>query len=380
MGAKFFFMATVERGLEDFCMSDLVKNFGVVPENIRRAGKIFFWGEEDKIYLINFLARSINRLYIILKQTMFDTLSDIVKAVKGIEWNKYIRRGQTFAIKAKRTGKHNFTSIDIAREVGSAIRETMMSICGEKPRVNLKNPDVSVLVEVSYNNLIIGIDTTGRSLHMRGYRVFSHPFAIKTTIAYAMIVMSEWNRNLSLLDPTCGGATIPIEAVLYTKKIPHLTFRNDFAFKRLLFLDKSIEKSIRKKVLEEIRWDLELEIFAIDKNKKFLEGAKRNIEKSNTARNIRLIHGDATRLHEIFEPGGIDTVVHNPPYHGFSLRELYTKILESELKIVRKGGKIVVITPKRWFWKILEDYGLKYEYVPIIREQNYVTYINIIRL
>ncbi len=380
MDSKILFMATVERGLEDFCMDDLARNFGVIPEHIRRPGKIFFWGAEETIYLINFLARSINRLYIVLEQTTFETLRDIVRTVREIEWDRYIGQGQTFAVRANRIGKHNFTSIDMARETGSAIIEAVASGSSKRPKVNLNNPDVRILIEASHNNLLIGIDTTGRSLHMRGYRVFSHPYALKTTIAYSMVIMSNWDKDFSLLDPTCGGATIPIEAALYAKRTPHFIFRDDFAFRKLRFLDKNVERDIHEEILGNIQREMRLRIFAIDKNRSFLEGARRNLKKSNTAGDIKLIHGDATRLHKIFEPESIDAIVHNPPYHGTGLKELYRKILESELRVIRRGGRIVIITPKRWFWKILDDYGLGYRRIPIIRERNYLTYINIIQL
>ena len=380
MNSKILFMATVERGLENFCLDDLAKNFNVISEHRVKPGKIFFYGPEEVIYFINFTARSINRLYIVLERTEAKTLSDIARIIRGIEWDRYIASGQTFAIRANRIGEHSFTSMDIAREAGSAIIETITKRRRERPKVNLGNPDVRVLVELSHSTLLIGIDTTGRSLHMRGYREFSHPYALKTTIAYSMIVMSGWNHSKILLDPTCGGATIPIEAALYAKRIPHFLFREDFAFKRLKFLSKETEMEAREKILRGIRENLELRIYALDRSTHFLEGAKRNLEKSYTIKDIKLIRGDARRLHEIFGEEQIDIIVHNPPYHGSGLRALYEKILESELRVIRRGGRIAIITPKRWFWEILEEYGLKYRKIPVIRERNYITYINIIYL
>ncbi len=375
---RYSFFVTVERGLEDLAIRDLSSRFDVRPKyEKKRVGKVFLVGDEDAIFRINFCSRIVNRLVLIIGETNVESLSEIEEYAKGIDWTTYIGTDQTFGLSVNRVGNHNFTSMDVARIVGSTILGYFRSSLGTTPRVNLSNPDVRIIIDIFGRELIVGIDTTGRSLHIRGYRVFSHPKALKTTMAYAMILLSGWKKNECLLDPTCGGGTIPIEAALYGRNIPICLFRDDYAFYRLRFLDIDRALELREHILGEIDRDLELRIYGLDINSTYLDGAKRNATRAGVGDTIRFIRGDATRLLDIFGPDSIDRVVFNPPYRPRERGEFYRKVILNAISVVRDGGRVVFISSFPRLERILRNLGVSFSSV-VIRRDSIVSRIYII--
>jgi len=352
--SEYTFYVTVERGAEDLVAKDLLENFRGI-EILREKefrGKVFFRGREEHIFLMNFSARSINRLILVLLHTRnIGSLNLIYKHIKEIEWSSYIDAEQTFAVKATRVGSHNFTSLDIARVSGSAIIEAFQEETGRRLRVNLSKPDVVVHVEMINDHLLVGIDTTGPSLHMRRYRVYNHPMPLKTTLAYLLVRLSGWNPNEEkLLDPMCGGGTIPIEAALWARNIPINRFRkNEYLFYNLKFLHLEKAEKIAKQLLsKETR--KELHLLGMDISEEHIKGARMNAKNALVADTIIFTQGDARLLDKQFSSESINVIVTNPPYNlrpRLKLYDLYEKFLAAAWKILADRGRMVIITSER---------------------------------
>jgi len=339
---------TTERGIEDIVAQDLKLSFNVDAKLLGFRGKVFTQGDEDLIFMLNFAARSINRVVILLAKCEVGALTEIRDIVNDIDWSLYINRKQTFAVRAERVGKHNFTSMDIAREVGATVIENCERSYKEKLKVNLKKPDVIIIAELINSKFLLGIDTTGASLHMRRYRVYNHPMPLRTTIAYLLVRLSNWEGSGILLDPMCGGGTIPIEASLYARKIPIVNFRkSEYAFYKLRFLDLEKASKIQNKLLNDAQWNLKLNVYGMDINKKHIKGAKMNAKSAGVDDTITFFHGDARRLSEYFPDESIDAIISNPPYKlpdKDKLSRLYHKFLININKKLRSGGRAVIIT------------------------------------
>ncbi len=326
------FYATMPPGIEDIAAEEIEHIGGKVVEVRKSKGRVFFKGGETLIPKLNFFARCIERVVVLLKVGEFEKLYDIYKAIKDLDFS--FLKGKSFAVRSLRIGEHDFTSIDIARVVGQAVIDSFMESYGERLKVNLDEPDVIIRVDVIGKEFIVGVDTTGdNALHKRWWRVYNHPAHLNSTIACAMIRLAEWNTEKNLIDPMCGSGTIPIEAALIGRDIPPGKNR-DFAYFKL----------IGKIIPEYHEKGISMELYGIEKFKKHVLGAIKNAENAGVIDTIRFKVGDATKLSGVY-----DCIVTNPPY-GLRIaskrviEELYTGFLRCARDCMHSKSKIVVIT------------------------------------
>ncbi len=364
--------ATTERGIEDLVIEDLKKEFGIQAKFIGLRGKVFFKEDHERIFWLNFLARSINRVILLLGLEEVETLQDIKRVVNSIDWGEFIFPEQSFAVRAERVGKHDFTSLDIAREVGATIIDNVKETRGMKPRVNLNSPDVIVSTELIHNRFIIGIDTTGLSLHIRRYRTYNHPMPLRTTLAYILVKVSQWQDTEILLDPTCGGGTIPIEAALYARKIPSVKFRKEeYALFRLKFFDTEEIEKVWEKALNEMDLAKKLNLHGLDINPRHVKGALKNAMSAGVSDTIKFQVGDAEKLLDSFEEETVNVIVSNPPYklpNKRRLSKLYHNLIKNALKVLTEGGRCAIITSEIGLTKrILEAMGIEFVMRKIFR-------------
>lgn len=343
MKARLF--ATVPMGIEDVSSKEIEEILGcrAVPD----ISKIFFEADLKKaVYCLNLKARTLHKVLIQLCRGSFEQLNDIYKLVESVDYTPFIGKNQSFAVRSERVGIHNFTSIDVSRTVGQAIIDSYQKSIRKKLQVNLENPDVEIHALVRENEFLLGINTTGKSLHKRGYRVYEHPAALKPTIAAAMLKISGWTPRRSLIDPMCGGATIPIEAAFIAHNIAPNRYRTDFAFlKHKMFKVEEFEE-FRKRTLEKERIN-GFEIYGMEKFQKHLGGGIKNAEKAGVRGAINFKIGDAT-IKTDYPYNTLEFIVTNPPYGvrmipDERLLHLYEKLLET-LKDIAPGSTLVLIT------------------------------------
>jgi len=342
MGMEFF--ATTVQGIEDIAGEEVETLLGcrATPD----VGKVFFTADLDAAYHLNLGARTLHKVMIQLCRSDFEGLEDIYRAAKGIDYAWIIGGDQAFAVRSERVGVHDFTSVDVSRVVGQAIIDAYREETGRRLKVDLDAPDVEVHCLVRGGELLMGVNTTGRSLHRRGYRVYEHPAALKPTIASAMLRIGGWRGSEALIDPMCGGATIPIEAALQARGVaPNLT-REDFALLNLKLFDEEKLEEARERCRDRERSDA-LEIHAMEKFRRHLEGGMRNAEKAGVLDTIQFKLGDATRSSH-YPRGPLDLVVVNPPYGvrmtpPESLGRLYAGLLGA-LREAAEGAILVLIT------------------------------------
>lgn len=332
-------MATLPPGLEEEACREL-RGFDVKVTEVRRLrGRIFFECPEPEVVRLNYWARCLERIIIVLLRCEVEGLEEVYKRIRSLEFSCWIDRGQSFAVRASRVGSHPYTSMDIAREAGRAVIDSYLASRGVRLRVNLDEPDVVVRVYQVKNELVVGIDTTGDwALHKRGYRVYDHPAALNPCIASAMIVASGWRTRYSLIDPMCGGGTIPIEAALKGLNIPPARFRRKpLALSNL----KTFQTYLEAFPAEMSHSDsLTLEIYGLDISPKHLAGAVQNSKAAGVDGVIRFLVGDATRLEKVFDRS-FDYAIVNPPYGLRSsspraLRRLYHGLASSMARLLEK--------------------------------------------
>ncbi len=326
-------------------------------------GKVFFTAPEEFIYKGNFMLRTINRLFILLVRDRFNDLKDLRRLASSIDYTEFIDPKSSFAVRADRVGKHDFTSIDVKREVGAGIIESYKESTGIRLKVNLDNPDVEVYALVRDSEFVLGINTTGTSLHRRGYRVYNHPAALKTTLAAALVILTEISDDEPFLDPMCGGGTIAIEAVHKVRKYPIILFRYDYAFRKLRIYDPIAESLVEEELLSNVRLS-KSPTYCVDISDKHLEGARANALAGRVYDVMRFIRGDSThsRTYELIkgEVGSVKHVALNPPYgmRFHNPRKIpmfykeFLRVVSSELS----GANVALITAavKAMEWAVNE--------------------------
>ncbi|MCD6402754.1 MAG: class I SAM-dependent RNA methyltransferase [Candidatus Aenigmarchaeota archaeon] len=345
---EFEFIATCTRGLERVTIEEIKELIGSTAR-IEREGAVRFKSKLAAVYTLNYVARSIHRVILLLHSSKFQTLEDIYAKTKRIDFSEWINDDQTFAIRAQRMGNHQFTSVDVARVAGQAVIDSFLESEGKRLKVDLNEPDIIIRVYVKDDSLLIGLDTTGdESLHKRGYRVYQHPAPLKPTIAYCLVRVSKWKENESLLDPMCGSGTIPIEAARFAYNIPANILRKEFAFQKLkIFSDEEFER-VKKKFDQKIK-PKRLEVFGCDLFEKHVEGAKTNTEKALV--DVNFFRCDATKISLDY-----DVIVTNPPYGlRIASKRVIHKLYEGFGKNVETGDwkRLVVMTAER---KLLEKH------------------------
>jgi len=355
------FFATVPCGIEDIASEEVYELIGcrAKPD----VGRIFFEASLESIFLLNLKASTLNKIMIQMCHGIFSELKDIYRMVKDVDYGWIIDANQPFAVRSERVGIHNFTSMDVSRIVGQAIIDSYSEAYGKRLPVNLDEPEVEFYALVRDQEFLLGVNTTGNSLHRRGYRAYMHPASLKSTLASAMLRLSGWKPEKSILDPMCGGGTIPIEAAFKAANIPPGHLRSDFAFLKLKFIDENDFWTLRNRLLAEMRCEAPAGIYGMEKFKRHLEGAILNSEKAGVRELIEFKLGDATNSSD-YPDGEIGYVVVNPPYGirmvpGGSPRALYKRFLKALRERVEDAILILITAAHKRFVEAAEENGIE---------------------
>ncbi|MCS7385944.1 MAG: class I SAM-dependent RNA methyltransferase [archaeon GB-1867-005] len=306
-------------GIEDIALEEVSNLLTISEARIKPLGvqgRLIVECTENGDYassLLNSKSRLLHRVSILLSTSKISRrtagLNDIYDCIlkSGIE--EYLNPHISFAVRAERLGSHEYTSMDIARIAGKAVKD-LFSSGSQSPPVNLDNPAVIVRVDVVGEVCFVSICTTGdQSLHRRGYRVYDHPAALKPTIAYAMSMMSQLFKGCIVVDPMCGGGTIPIECC---------------------FINSSCE------------------IYGMDISPKHVKGAKLNALAAGVHDKVCFKVGDARRINEELN-FDIDRIISNLPYgirtgRRSIIKSLYREFLSSARETLKDNGLITLLS------------------------------------
>ncbi len=329
---------TTNPGIEDIAADEIsAKLRAVIIEAEPRRGRVIADVPDEKLYRLTTL-RSIHRARILLGETSVcpskECLNSIREFIASLPLHEYVTPHTSFAVRAERVGEHEYTSLDVARVSGDAVISVVKSVYGKRPPVDLDHPDVIVAVDVMFDRVFVSIELGGDlSWHRRGYRVYEHPAALKPTIAHAMIVLSGMRDSETILDPMCGGGTIPIEALL---------------------------------VFEDARG------ICSDFNPRHVRGAKMNALAARVANRLEARVHDARRIDELVRR--VDRIVLNPPYgirlgNPRDIRVLYKRFLESVSRVDFES--LVMITTEHEFVKqVIGRIGLNVVHERIVAHGN----------
>lgn len=212
-------LATTTPGLEAVAASEVAELVGSDGERSAR-GRLRFETDPEGLARLNLYARTLNRTNVVLHESRFDSLDDVGRVVESLDWARYLRDGQAFAVRATRHGDHEFGSPDVARVVGQAVVDGYRDATGHRLPVDLDDPDVELRAFVRDDRFLLAVDATGPSLHARPWRTGDHGAAVRPTTAAALVRLAGHEPHETLSDPMAGSGTIPVEAALAARGRP----------------------------------------------------------------------------------------------------------------------------------------------------------------
>lgn len=305
-------IATCAFGLEKLVENELRKNglWTIKKED----GRVTFQGDEAAIIRANLWLRCAERIQIKMAEFKATTFDELFDQVNSLEWEKYIGRDDAFPNHAKSTKSilHSEPAIQ------SIVKKAMVKRLQQKHKTEIlpENSGITydIFIKANKDQFFISIDTSGDSLHKRGYRQRANLAPIKETLAAAMIQLSDWNPSRTLIDPFCGSGTIAIEAAMVAFNIAPGINRN-FAFQKWPWIDQKIFEDEIKKARSAIKnsedLDQKLSIYCFDIDPGTLKIAEENAKQAGF-KNIHFKRSDFNDLD--FSKFENCTFITNPPY------------------------------------------------------------------
>ncbi len=231
-----------------------------------------------------------------------------------IDWSQYIRPDQTFAITAV-VNKSSFEhSLFVAQLAKDAIVDQFRNRTGERPSVDVKNPDIRLHLHMLENEVLFSLDASGDSLHRRGYRQQTNAAPLNEVLAAGLLLLTGWDGKKPLIDPMCGSGTILTEAALIAQRIaPGLYHQHKFAFENWPDFDLALWESVRLDARNARIEEPQAYLAGSDLSAEFIELARQNVEAAGLEDYIRLSVRDVkdAKAPAKEEPG---IVIMNPPY------------------------------------------------------------------
>lgn len=287
---------------------------------------VSFSASLSDLYKMNLASKTALRILKPIKSFNAKSPEQLYRKSQEINWLKYIDTESTFAIDSA-VHSLNFThSKYAALKLKDAIVDQIRDIKGKRPNVDIKDPDIRINLHIENDKCTISLDSSGESLHKRGYRISGFEAPLNEVLAAGLVLLSGWNKISTFIDPMCGSGTIAIEAALSAaNKAPNLN-RERFGFMSWDNYDSKLFNKVKTELVKgEIKTNTK--IYASDKSEKTINHAKKTIQRAGLINEIDLNISDFEKIENKFNVG---TIIMNPPYderiREKDIAELYKKI------------------------------------------------------
>lgn len=225
---EFELIAKTFQGLEEVLAQELIE-LGANNVAIGRR-MVSFTGDKAMMYRANFCLRTAIRILMPVKHFKAKDADEVYAAVRSIDWSKYLDTNTTFAVDSVVFSTEFRHSKFVAYKVKDAIVDYFRDTTGERPNIRITNPDVKLNIHIADEDCTLSLDSSGESLHIRGYRVGSVEAPINEVLAAGLIKLTGWKYDTDFIDPFCGSGTLLIEAALMARNIYPGVFRKEFGF------------------------------------------------------------------------------------------------------------------------------------------------------
>ena len=304
---SFEMIAKTFQGLEEILAQELTA-LGANDIEIGRR-MVSFSGDKEMMYKANFCLRTAIRILKPIKNFTAKNADEVYEQIKAIRWEDILDVNKTFAIDAVVFSEEFRHSKFVSYKVKDAIVDYFRENFGKRPSVRINKPDVLLNIHISQTTCTLSLDSSGESLHRRGYRQEAVEAPLNEVLAAGMILMTGWNGECDLIDPMCGSGTIPIEAALIARNIAPGVFRKEFAFEKWNDFDQKLFDKIYNDDSQER--DFCHKIYGYDNNPQAYEIAKHNIKAAGASKDITL---KLQPFQQFEQPAEKAIIITNPPY------------------------------------------------------------------
>ena len=317
---------------------------------------IYFDADRETLYRINYTSRLISRVLAPLVWFRCHTTDQLHKKAMQIKWTDFISPKNTFAIFSNVSNSKIRNSKYAALRLKDGIVDSFREASGERPNIDTRDPDIWLNLHIDNNEALISLDTSGGSLHRRGYRLDAIEAPMQETVAAAIIRYSEWDGSVPLYDPMCGSGTLLAEALMHYCAMPSAILRRHFGFEHLPDFNRAAWTKVKKELNAGIRKLPNGLISGSDLSSNAVKIAVGNLGELKYGNNVKLKTVDFNRARGL--ENGI--IVTNPPY-GIRMGkkeklDLFYKSLGDFLKQKCKGSTAYIYFGEREFIKKI---GLK---------------------
>lgn len=298
-------------GLEETLAAELQRLGAKNVEIHNRA--VSFEGDKGFMYKANLCLRTALRILVPIETLTVHNEKTLYSAIQSINWENYMDVNDTLAIDTV-INSDNFThSQYVSQKAKDAIVDQFRAKHDVRPNVDLDKPTLRIHLHVFNDVCTVSLDSSGESLHKRGYRDKTNLAPINEVLAAGLVMLSGWDKRTNFIDPMCGSGTILIEAALYANNIPPGYFREDFGFMRwhkFMPFDEELWNLIFDSAVNKIT-NHEQKIIGGELSPNVAKKAKENIKLAKVDDVVTIRNCD---MKDFEVPPGRGVVIINPPY------------------------------------------------------------------
>ena len=337
---EFELIAKTFMGLEPVLAQELIE-LGANDVQIGRR-MVSFSGDKAMMYRANFQLHTAIRILKPILHFKAHSAEDVYEVIKGIDWQEYIQPGKTFSVDSVVYSDDFRNSRFVTYKVKDAIVDYFREATGSRPNISVTNPDIQLHIHIAESDATLCLDSSGESLHRRGYRQQSVEAPLNEVLAAGMILMTGWRGETDFIDPMCGSGTLPIEAALIARNMAPGIFRKEFAFEKWPDFDADLFEEIYNDDSREKEFNGH--IYGYDIDMKAVNTAATNVKAAGLSKDITIKQQD---FKDFTQPKDPAIIVTNPPYgERISTTDLIGtyKTIGERLKHEFKGNEAWVLS------------------------------------
>lgn len=307
MAEKYVMIAKTLQGLEGVLAEEL-KTIGAEEIQVSQR-EVSFKGDKELMYKANLQLRTALRILKPIFTFNARTEEELYGQAKKFEWTNYIDISHKFAVDSVINSEIFNHSRYIALKLKDAIADHFREKVGRRPFVDPQNPHIRVHISITEDECVVSLDSSGESLHHRGYRLAQDLSPINEVLAAGMIMLSGWKGDSDFIDPMCGSGTLLIEAALLAHGIPPGIFRKNFGFENWFDFDQALFEQVYND--DSMEREFKHSVIGGDISKRAIEVSVENIKNAGLQKKIVI------KTQSIFDfnpPKGKGMVITNPPY------------------------------------------------------------------
>ena len=324
---EFELIAKTFMGLEPVLAKELTQ-MGANNVQIGRR-MVSFTGDKEMMYRANFQLHTAIRILKPIKHFKARSADEVYEEIKKIDWENYIEEGKTFSVDSVVYSDEFRNSRFVTYKVKDAIVDYFREKTGSRPNISVSNPDIRLNIHIAESDATLSLDSSGESLHRRGYRQESVEAPLNEVLAAGMILMTGWQGETDFIDPMCGSGTLLVEAALIAHNMSPGIFRKEFAFEKWNDFDADLFDSIYNDDSNER--EFHHHIYGYDIDMKAVNTARLNIRAAGLTKDVTVEQAD---FKDFERPANKSLLIMNPPYgerleEKAALPQLYREIGES---------------------------------------------------